>query len=115
MRDIASTRVRYGYRRIHVLLKREGWQLNHKKVYRLYRLEGLSLRLKKTKKRVSQPRLTQPHVQTPNERWSLDFMSDTLGCGRKIRVLTIVDHMSRVSPAIGVETSFPARKVIPCP
>jgi putative transposase len=92
MRDIASTRVRYGYRRIHVLLQREGWRLNHKKVYRLYCLEGLSLRLKKTKKRVSQPRLIQPRAQKPNERWSLDFMSDTLGSGRRIRVLTIVDR-----------------------
>lgn len=112
MRDLAASRVRYGYRRLHVLLQREGWQINHKKVYRLYQLEGLALRLKKTKKRVSQPRLQPSPVHLPNERWSLDFMSDTLGCGRRIRVLTIVDHMSRVSPAIGVEFSFPARKVI---
>jgi putative transposase len=75
MRDLAAARVRYGYRRIHVLLRREVWVLNHKKVYRLYKLEGLSLRLKKTKKRVSRLRVVQPPALSPNERWSLDFMS----------------------------------------
>lgn len=59
MRDIAASRVRYGYRRIHVLLRREGWHLNHKRVYRLYTLEGLSLRLKTSQKRVSRPRVVQ--------------------------------------------------------
>lgn len=112
MRDLAASRVRYGYRRIHVLLRREGWVLNHKKVYRLYKLEGLSLRLKKTKKRVSRLRVVQPAALSPNERWSLDFMSDTLGSGPRIRVLTIVDHFSRVSPAIEVDTSLPGRRVI---
>lgn len=112
MRDLAASRVRYGYRRIHVLLRREGWVLNHKKVYRLYKLEGLSLRLKKTKKRVSRVRVVQPTALSPNERWSLDFMSDTLGSGPRIRVLTIVDHFSRVSPAIEVDTSLSGRRVI---
>jgi putative transposase len=112
MRDIAATRVRYGFRRIHVLLRREGWTINHKKVYRLYKLEGLSLRLKQPKKRVSRPRVVQPQAQQPHERWSLDFMSDTLGRGRRIRVLTVVDHMRRVNPAIEVDTSLPAKRVI---
>jgi putative transposase len=95
-----------------VLLRREGWKVNHKKVYRLYKLEGLSLRLKKTKKRVSRLRVVQPQAQHPNERWSLDFMSDTLGSGRRIRVLTVVDHFSRVSPAVEVNTSLPGSRVI---
>jgi len=112
MRDLAAARVRYGYRRIHVLLRREGWVLNHKKVYRLYKLEGLSLRLKKSKKRVSRLRVVQPPALSPNERWSMDFMSDTLGSGPRIRVLTIVDHFSRVSPAIEVDTSLSGRRVI---
>lgn len=112
MRDLAASRVRYGYRRIHVLLRREGWVLNHKKVYRLYKLEGLSLRLKKSKKRVSRLRVVQPEALSPNERWSLDFMLDTLGSGRRIRVLTIVDHFSRVSPAIEVDVSLSGRRVI---
>ena len=109
MRDLAASRVRYGYRRIHVLLRREGWTVNHKRIYRLYKLEGLSLRLKKTKKRVSRVRVEQPEVLSPNERWSLDFMSDRLENGSRIRVLTIVDHFSRVSPAIEVGTSMPGR------
>jgi putative transposase len=112
MRDLAASRVRYGYRRIHVLLRREGWVLNHKKVYRLYKLEGLSLRLKQSKKRVSQARVVQPVALTPQERWSLDFMSDTLGSGPRIKVLTVVDHFSRVSPAIEVDTSLPGQRVI---
>lgn len=112
LRELAASRVRYGYRRLYILLRREGWAVNHKKVYRLYKLEGLSLRLKQHKKRVSRLRVVQPQAQQPNERWSLDFMSDTLGNGRRIRVLTIVDHFSRVSPAIEVDVSLPGRRVI---
>jgi putative transposase len=112
MRELAAARVRYGYRRIHVLLRREGWLLNHKKVYRLYQLEGLSLRLKQRKKRVSRLRVEQPQVTAPNERWSIDFMSDTLGNGRRIRVLTSVDHFSRVSPVVEVDTSLSGQRVI---
>jgi putative transposase len=63
LRDLAASRVKYGYRRLHVLLRREGWKVNHKKIYRLYKLEGLSLRLKKTKKRVSRLRVVQPQAQ----------------------------------------------------
>jgi putative transposase len=111
MRELAAARVRYGYRRIHVLLRREGWHLNHKKVYRLYQLEGLSLRLKQRKKRVSRLRVEQPQATAPNERWSLDFMSDTLGNGRRIRVLTSVDHFSRVSPVVEVDTSLSGKRV----
>lgn len=112
LRELAAARVRYGYRRLHVLLHREGWRVNHKRVYRLYQLEGLSLRLKQRKKRVSRLRVEQPKATQPNERWSLDFMSDTLGSGRRIRVLTAVDHFSRVSPVVEVDTSLPARRVI---
>jgi putative transposase len=112
MREIAATRVRYGYRRIHVLLRREGWYINAKRVYRLYQLEGLSLRLKQRKKRVSHLRVEQPQATAPNERWSLDFMSDTLGSGRRIRVLTAADHFSRVSPVIEVDTSLSGQRVI---
>ena len=112
MRELAAARVRYGYLRLHVLLRREGWVVNHKRVYRLYQLEGLSLRLKTTKKRVSRLRVVQPQTQQPNERWSLDFMSDTLGNGRRIRVLTAVDHFSRVSPLIEVDVSLSGQRVV---
>ncbi len=112
LRELAASRVHYGYRRLHVLLRREGWEINAKRVYRLYKLEGLSLRLKRTKKRVSRTRVAQPAALSPNERWSLDFMSDQLGCGRRIRVLTAVDHFSRVSPVVEVDVSLSGNRVV---
>jgi len=95
-----------------MLLKREGWEINAKRVYRLYKLEGLSLRLKRTKKQVSRLRVAQPAAIQPHERWSLDFMSDQLGCGRRIRVLTGVDHFSRVSPVVEVDVSLSGSRVV---
>ena len=112
LRELAASRVRYGYRRLHVLLRREGWKINAKRVYRLYKLEGLSLRFKQRKKRVSRLRVVQPEALQPNERWSLDFMSDTLGNGRRIRVLTVVDHFSRVSPVVEVDVSLSGGRVV---
>ncbi len=73
LKDLAGTRVRYGYRRLHILLMREGWQINHKRVYRLYKQEGLSLRLKTKKKLVSAPRVPLPTLSAPMECWSMDF------------------------------------------
>jgi putative transposase len=101
-----------GYRRLHVLLSREGWQVNHKRVYRLYRLQGLSLRLKTRKKRISGLRVALAPAIAPNERWSMDFMSDSLHDGRRFRLLTLVDDMSRESPAIAVDTSFSGSAVV---
>src|SRR5438874_2256168 len=69
IKGLAAARVRYGYRRIHILLRREGWKVNAKRVYRLYREEGLSLRYKRAKKRVSVPRVTPPPATRANERW----------------------------------------------
>lgn len=112
IREIAAVRVRYGYRRIHTLLRREGWRINRKRVYRLYRLEGLSLRLKSRKKRVSTPRAALTPPQAPNEQWSMDFMSDRLYDGRRFRVLTLVDNMSRESPAIVVDQSLSGVRVV---
>jgi len=112
LRDLAAARVRYGYRRLHVLLSREGWHVNHKRVYRLYRQEGLSLRLKTRRKRISGVRVALPPATAPNERWSMDFMSDSLHDGRRFRVLTLVDNMSRESPAIAVDTSFSGSAVV---
>lgn len=111
LRDLAAARVRYGYRRLHVLLRREGWLVNLKRVRRLYHLEGLSLRLKKPKKRVSALRVLLPPTQRPNEHWSMDFMSDALHSGRRFRVFTIVDNFSRVSPALEVDFSLTGKRV----
>ena len=112
LRDLAATRVRYGYRRLHILLRREGWRVNHKRVYRLYREEGLGIRVKRRKKLASAPRVLPPPATRPLERWSLDFLSDSLVDGRRFRVLTIVDNVSRVSPAIAVGTSLTGERVV---
>jgi putative transposase len=112
LRDLAATRVRYGYRRLHVLLRREGWRVNHKRIYRLYREEGLGIRVKRRKKLASAPRVLPPQPTRPLERWSLDFLSDSLVDGRRFRVLTRVDNVSRVSPAMAVGTSLTGERVV---
>jgi putative transposase len=107
IQEIAATRVRYGYRRIHVLLRREGWLVNAKRVYRLYVEIGLQIRHKRPKRKVS-AKLREDHRSptAPNEVWGMDFLSDQLFDGRKIRVLTIVDAYSKVSPAIDVRDRY---------
>lgn len=112
LRDLAQSRIRYGYRRLHVLLQREGWHVNHKRVYRLYRLEGLALRLKSRKKRVSGLCGPKPVATRPNECWSMDFMADRLVDGRRFRVLTLVDNVSRVSPAIVADGRLTGERVV---
>ena len=87
LRDLAGARVRYGYRRLHILLQREGWHVNHKRVFRLYHQEGRALRLKSRKKRVSLPRVPPPAAERPNQRWSMDFMADRLTDERVVVVL----------------------------
>lgn len=94
--EIAKVRVRYGYKRIHVLLRREGWPVNHKRVYRIYCEEGLNLRAKKPKRRRSAAvRLQQPPAESVNESWSMDFVTDSLFNGHRFRSLTVVDNFSR--------------------
>jgi putative transposase len=112
IKELAAVRVRYGYRRIHVLLRREGWKVNAKRVYRLYREEGLSLRYKRSKKRVSVPRITPPPARRPNERWSIDFLKDSLLDGRPFRAFTIVDNVSKVRPAIEAAFSIKGEAVV---
>jgi putative transposase len=103
IKEIAATRVHYGYRRVHVLLRREGWRDNCKRVYRLYRLEGLSLRHKRPRRNRS-ARLRQPKQQVSaiNEMWSADFVADALFDGRRLRALTVVDNYTRECLAIEV-------------
>jgi putative transposase len=112
LRGLAATRVRYGYRRLHVLLRREGWRVNHKRIYRLYREEGLGIRVKRRKKLACASRVLPSPATRPFELWSLDFLTDSLADGRRFRVLTIVDHVSRVSPAIEVGSSVTGERVV---
>ena len=110
--ELAHQRTRFGYPRLHYLLRREGFLVNRKRVYRLYREEGLKLR-RKRRKRVSGLRRERPAgALSPNERWSMDFVSDSLSSGRRFRVLNIVDDFSKLSPAIEVDTSLPGLRVI---
>lgn len=103
LRDLARARPNWGYRRLGLLLRREGWEVNHKLVYRLYREEGLGLRRHKPRRRVAAARREMlPGPQRRDERWSLDIMEDQLYSGRPIRVLTIVDNFTRESPALRV-------------
>lgn len=95
IRDIACARVRYGYKRIHVLLRREGWKINHKKVYRIYCQEGLNLRYRTKRKNISRARLPKIDVTAINQCWAMDFMSDALFNGRRFRTLTMMDVYSR--------------------
>ncbi len=113
IREIAETRVRYGYRRIHVLLQREGWQVNAKRVYRLYSEEGLQLRNKTPKRKVSAKlRENRSPPAGPNEVWAMDFMSDQLFDGRRIRVLTVIDAFTRLCPAIEVGQRYRGADVV---
>ena len=113
IKEIAATRVRYGYRRIHVLLRREGWRVNAKRVYRLYRELGLQLRNKTPKRRVkAKLREDRRPATRSNETWAMDFVHDQLATGTKLRVLTIVDTFSRFSPAIEPRFNFRGADVV---
>lgn len=111
LRELAQERPRFGYRRLHALLQREGQVVNHKRVYRLYRATGLAVPRRK-RKRVAVRRGQPVRIGTrPNEHWSLDFMSDTLCTGRRLRTLSILDTCTREALAIAVDTSLPSLAV----
>ena len=113
IKDICEARVRYGYRRVHVLLQRDGWTSNIKRVYRLDRELGLQLRNKTPKRRVKAKLREGPiDAQQVNETWAMDFVHDQLATGRKIRVLTIVDTFSRFSPAVDPRFSYRGEDVV---
>ena len=113
IRDLAASRTRYGYRRIHVLLQREGWPINHKRVYRLYCEMGLQMRHKTPRRRV-QAKLSENRrpAEQRNDCWSMDFVADQTFDGQRLRILTIVDNFSRVSPAIGVRRKYTGYDVV---
>jgi len=112
LRTLAGERRRFGYRRLVVLLRREGWAVNHKRVYRLYREEGLAVRRRKRKRMGAGERSPLAVPTQPNHRWSMDFVSDSLSDGRKMRSLNIVDDYSRECLATEVDTSLPGMRVV---
>lgn len=112
LKALAEQRRRFGYRRLYVLLRREGIRVNHKRVYRLYRQEGLSLRLRRRKKLASGFRAPLPRPERPNQRWSMDFMSDFTAEGRRLKLLTVVDDFTRYCLAISVDSSIPGARVV---
>jgi putative transposase len=94
--ELAAQRIAYGYRRLHVLLAREGWRVNHKRVQRLYNDEGLTLRRKRLKRhRSAVVREARPVPTAANERWAMDFVHDTLAAGRRIRIFTVLEVYTR--------------------
>ena len=113
IKEICQTRVRYGYRRVHVLLRREGWCHGQNKTRRIYRELGLQLRNKTPKRRVkAKLRDDRRPATRSNETWAMDFVHDQLATGRKLRVLTIVDTFSRFSPALEPRFNFRGADVV---
>jgi putative transposase len=113
IKEIAATRVRYGYQRIHVLLRREGWRINVKRVYRLYKQEGLSLYQRRPKRhRSALQRQPVEAAQAINTCWAMDFVSDQLYDGRKLRALTLLDAYTRESLAIFVDQAIRGGDVV---
>jgi putative transposase len=112
LRELAEQRKRFGSPRLHILLKREGLVINHKRTERLYREEGLVLRKKRRRKGAAGARIVIPFPQRTNERWSMDFVTDSIITGRRFRALAIVDDYSRECPAIEVDTSLGGRRVV---
>ena len=113
MHEIAQTRIRYGYRRVHIMLKREGWSGGRNLVYRLYREEGLVLRSHRPRRRkTAVNRAARHRVQGLNEAWSLDFVHDQLSNGQSFRALTIIDVYSREALAIEVGQRLRGQHVV---
>lgn len=113
IREIAAARVRYGLWRIYILLRREGFKDNHKRVHRIYREEGLHLRSKRPKRnKAAAHRLERPQLTSLHQCWSMDFVQDQLFDGRKFRCLTIVDNFSRYCHGIRVGKSIKGIDVV---
>jgi len=114
LKELAAVRVSYGYRRLHVLLRREGWPVNAKRVCRLYSEEGLGLKRKKPKRRrrAAVARATRSRAARPNQRWAMDFMHDEFLDGRKMRVLTVIDVFTRECLALEARKTFRGTDVV---
>jgi putative transposase len=113
LRELAEERRRWGYRRLHVLLQREGWTVNSKRVYRIYVEQKLMVRRRKRRRRIcAQARVLLAAPMRANETWTMDFLQDALASGRKVRTLSIEDAYTREMLAIEVDTSLPSLRVV---
>jgi putative transposase len=111
LRELAGSRVRYGYRRLTVLLRREGWEVNAKRIYRLYIEEGLIVRTQKRRERAQRQRVPLGQAVRPNQKWSMDFVAQRLPDGRWIRVLTVVDQFTRECLTLFADSALSGEKV----
>jgi len=111
LRSLAAERRRFGYRRLGILLQREGIHMNRKKLYRLYSEEGLAVRRRRGRKRATGTRAPLALPDGPNQRWSLHFVADALAWGRRFRILAIVDDFTREALALVVDTSIGGRRL----
>jgi putative transposase len=111
LRDLAGERRRFGYRHLLILLRRDRFMVNHKRLFRLYREERLAVRKRGGRKRALGTRAPMTIPQGPNQRWSLDFTSDVLSDGRRFRVLVVVDDFSRECLALATDSSLSGRRV----
>ncbi len=109
--ELAAERPRFGYRRLCILLRREGWKVNHKRVYRLYRELRLKVHQKRRKRAAQAPREALPTAGASNDCWSMDFLSDAMTDGRALRVFAVVDDCSKLCPVLGCDVSLPAGRV----
>jgi putative transposase len=114
LRELAATRRRFGYRRLKILLKREGFAVNHKRVYRLYVEEKLGLRRKRGRRRMptAAARVPLKLPVRPDQVWTMDFTQDAFASGRKFRTLNLMDGFTRYAPRIEVDTSLPGQRVV---
>lgn len=112
LRVLAAERPRFGYRRLHALLRREGVYVNHKRIERLYREDGLAVRRRGRKRVARDGRGRAELPERPNQQWGVDFVSDALAWGRRIRLFTVVDVFTREVLAIEVDTSLPGGRVV---
>jgi putative transposase len=111
LKELAEKRRRSGCAKLHTILRREGVLINHKRTERIYREEGLALRIRRRKKMAAMQRTELPKPGRVNERWSMDFVSDSLGNGRRIKLLTVIDNYSRHCHRIEVDTSIGGERV----
>lgn len=111
IRELAAERRRFGYRRLHVLLRREGWVVNRKRTQRLYREEGLMVQRRRGRKRATGTRAPLIGAAVPNARWSIDFIHDQMACGRRFRILNILDDVTKECLAAVADTSISGKRV----